>query len=207
MKKSLIPELNSRMEEMLESAKDDLNHFRKELGKDMVNVQDRYVRLRKELIEAIRQIRSMIDDSKDLGSDVVETLQAKLASLESSLEKGANRLEKTELVKELTLLKEGMTDLVNYLGTLDFYDLTFSRIYDRFYRFKIKFAILKLKLQLGALQVKDVYLDTRFDMKKKANTLRTRAVRAELSAEKKWRAFQHEMSEAYEHLSKAFTSK
>jgi len=207
MNKSLIPELNSRMEEMLESAKDDLSRFRKEVGRDIVSVQDRYVRLRKELIEAVRQIRSMIDESKDLSQDIVETLHAKLSRLESSLEKNAEKLSKTELADQLTILKDGMTDLVKYLGSLDFYDLTLSRLHDRFYRFKIKFAILKLKLQLGSLQVREVYLDTRFDLKKKAHTLRTRAVRAEANAERKWKSFQYEMSEAYEHLNKAFTSK
>lgn len=207
MNKSLIPELNSSVGEMLESARGELSHFRKELGEDMASVHDRYVRLRKEMIEAIHQIRSMIDDTKDLSKDAVETLQAKLSKLESLLEKGVDTLGKTELVNELMLLKEGMTDLVNYLGSLDFYDLTFSRIYDRFYLFKIKVDILKLKLQLGALQVKEIYLDTRFDMKKKVHALRTKAVRAELTAGKRWRTFQHEMSVAYEHLSKAFTSK
>lgn len=207
MNNLMTPEMDSRVNEMLESAKADLEKFRNELGKDMVSVHDRYTQLKKELLEAIRQMKAMIDENKALAKEVADTLREKLSTLEAEVTKQSEKLSESDLVKQLVTIKEAMAEIVGYLGSIPVYDLSLSRIHDRIYRYKIKLAILKLKIQLGTLKVKDVVLDAKFDLKRKAHDFRTYAERSEENLGKRWKVFQHEITEAYEHLQKAFTSK
>lgn len=207
MNTEIMPETKSNVVDLLESAKADLDQFREELGKESVNVRDRYEALKKEMHSAVTQMKEMVQDNKVLAKDIAETLRQKLALLEEQMLIQSDRLTESDLVHQLTRVKAIMEDIVAYLGTLSFYDLSLGRIHDRIYRYKIKLAILKLRVQLGTMKMKDVVMDARFDLKRKVHELRQLAGHSEEGLEKRWNHVRHELSEAYEHLHKAFTSK
>jgi len=192
--------------DLLETAQDDIEQFREELGHDQTNVHDRYEQLKGEIKSAIDQMRDMIRDNKALARDVAEALRFRLALLEEQVT--TPKLDsKNDWLAQLSQIKLAMEDIVHFLGKVTTYDLSLSLIHDRIYRYKIKLAIIKLKVQLGVMQMKDTVMDARFDLKKKIRHMRDFASHSEKGLEKRWHEFHTEINEAYEHLQKAFTSK
>jgi ElaB/YqjD/DUF883 family membrane-anchored ribosome-binding protein len=190
-----LPYTPPQIADMLES---ELTQFRKELSKDQVSVHDRYEQLKKELREAIAQMKDMLKDNKSLAKDVAETLRFRLALLEEQVH--APKVTEAEILEQLNRIRKATEDVVKYLGSLSIDDLSLAGLTDRIYRYKVKLAILKLRIQLGTLKMKDSFLDIRHDV-----TVKLR--RSEKTVGKRWNVFHHEISEAYEHLQKAFTSK
>jgi hypothetical protein len=206
MNTQTAPEKSPVVVDLLSTAQDDIEQFRKELDHDKVDVHDRYDKLKHEIKDAIRQMKDMIRDNKVLAKDITDSLRIRLAHLEEQVmtPKPNN---KEDLIEQLSHVKKLMESIVQYLGKVTTYDLSLSLIHDRIYRYKIKLAIIKLKLQLGTMQLKDTVMDVKFDIKKKFHHLRGFASNSEKGIEKKWKVFHAEISEAYEHLQKAFTSK
>lgn len=198
MNNLLTPDSPPKVVDMLESAQAELAQFRKELSKDQVNVQERYDQLKKELRKAIGQMKTMVSENKALAKEVAEALKDRLALLEEQIH--VPKITEADILDQLNRVRKVTEDLVNYLGTLSLDDLSLAGLTDVVYRYKIKFAILKLRIQLGTLKMKDTVLDLRHDVKVKFH-------RTENTLEKRWNVFHHEISEAYEHLHKAFTSK
>jgi ElaB/YqjD/DUF883 family membrane-anchored ribosome-binding protein len=190
-----LPYTPPQIADMLES---ELTQFRKELSKDQVSVHDRYEQLKKELREAIAQMKDMLKDNKSLAKDVAETLRFRLALLEEQVH--APKVTEAEILEQLNRIRKATEDVVKYLGSLSIDDLSLAGLTDRIYRYKVKLAILKLRIQLGTLKMKDSFLDIRHDV-----TVKLRC--SEKTVGKRWNVFHHEISEAYEHLQKAFTSK
>jgi hypothetical protein len=193
-----LPDSPPQIADMLESAQDELAQFRKELSKDQVKVHDRYEQLKKELREAIRQMKDMVSDNKAIAKDVAEALRLKLVLLEEQVH--APQVGEAEILEQLNRIRKATEDVVKYLGSLTIDNLSLAGLTDRIYRYKVKLAILKLRIQLGALKMKDSVLDIRHDV-----TVKLR--RSENTVGKRWNVFHREISEAYEHLQKAFTSK
>jgi hypothetical protein len=193
-----LPDSPSQIADMLESAQAELAQFRKELSKDQVSVHDRYEQLKKELREAIAQMKDMLKDNKSLAKDVAETLRFRLALLEEQVH--APKVTEAEILEQLNRIRKATEDVAKYLGSLSIDDLSLAGLTDRIYRYKVKLAILKLRIQLGTLKMKDTFLDIRHDV-----TVKLRL--SEKTVGKRWSVFHHEISEAYEHLQKAFTSK
>lgn len=193
-----LPDSPPQLADMLESAQSELAQFRKELSKDQVKVHDRYEQLKKELREAIRQMKDMLNDNKAIARDVAEALRLKLMLLEEQVH--APKVSEAEVLEQLNRIRKAMEDVVKYLGSLSIDDLSLAGLTDRIYRYKVKLAILKLRIQLGALKMKDTVLDIRHDVTVKLH-------RSESTVGKRWNVFHHEISAAYEHLQKAFTSK
>ena len=192
--------------DLLESAQSDLEQFRKDLGHDQAGVHMKYDQLKGEIKDALRQMKEMVRDNKALAKDVADALRVKLSQLEEHLA-APHKEGDGELLNQLTIIKRMMEDIAKYLAKIDFFDLSLSRITDRIYRYKIKLGIVKLKFQLGTMQMKDTVLDVKYDLKGKIHELREYLNRSEDGLEKRWHLFHHEISEAYEHLQKAFTAK
>lgn len=200
------PEKSPVVVDLLTTAQDDIEQFREQLDHDKVDVHERYDQLKHEIKDAIRQMKDMIRDNKALAKDIADALRVKLAHLEEQVmtPKPDN---KKDLIEQLSHVKKVMESIVQYLSKVTTYDLSLSLIHDRIYRYKIKLAIIKLKLQLGTMQIKDTVMDAKFDIKQKIHHLRGFAANSEKGIEKKWKVFHTEISEAYQHLQKAFTSK
>lgn len=198
MNNLMTPDSPPQVVDMLESAQEELAQFRKELSKDQVNVHDRYEQLKKELREAIRQMKDMLQDNKALAKDMTEALKLKLVLLEQQVH--APKVTEAEILEQLQRIRKATEDVVNYLGSLSLDDLSLAGLTDRIYRYKVKLAILSLRVQLGALKMKDTVLDIRHDFKVKLH-------RSGNTIGKRWNVFHREMAEAYEHLQKAFTAK
>lgn len=198
MNNLMIPDSPPQVADMLEAAQTELSQFRKELSKDQVSVHERYEQLKKELREAIRQMKVMIDDNKGLARDIAEVLKAKLALLEEQVH--APKVTEAEILEQLNKVRKATEDVIKYLGTLSLDDLSLAGLADRIHRYNVKLAILKLRIQLGALKIKDTFLDIRHDLDVKFH-------RSGTTLGKRWNTFHRELGEAYEHLQKAFTSK
>ncbi len=198
MKNIMTPDSAPQLADMLESAQVELAKFRKELSKDKVSVIERYEKLKKELRSAIRQMKDMLSENKALAADITEALKLKLAKLEEQVH--APKVTEAEIMDQLNQIRKATEDVVKYLSSLSVNDLALASLTDRIYRYKIKLAILKLRIQLGTLKMKDTFLDIRHDTKVKVH-------RSSHRIEKKWNVFHHEISEAYGHLQKAFTTK
>jgi gas vesicle protein len=192
---------------MLESAQADIELFRKELGKDQVNLHDRYEQLKKELRQAIGQMKDMVKENKALAKDLSEALRQRLSALEAEVQSPLPRVSEAELHEQLARIRHGLDEMITYLSGLRVYNFSVARLMDNMYRYRIKFAILRLKVQLGALEVKDSFMDIRHDVKKKIQDIQSKMERSGGDLEKRWDHVRDEVTAAYEHLQKAFTSK
>lgn len=207
MNTETTPDSPPRVADMLQSAQAEIEQFRDALGKDQASVHDRYEQLKKELRHAIGQMKDVVKENKSLANDVADALRERLARLEEYVPPKVPGLPEADLEKQLTRIREGLDDIVSYLSGLRYYDISLAGLMDRVHRYRIKFAILRLRLRLGALEIKDTFLDLRYDARKKIHTLRQRADRAEEDLEKRWKVFRTELTAAYDHMHKAFTSK
>jgi len=197
MKNLFTPDSPPQLADMLESAQAELANFRKELSKDQVSVIERYEQLKKELRDAIRQMKDMVSDNKALAGDLTEALKRKLVQLEELVH--APKVTEKEIKEQLKHIRKATEEVVEHLGSLSLNDLSLAGLTDRIYRYKIKLAILALRIQLGTLKMKDTVLDTRHAVQVKVH-------RSGNYIEKKWNVFHREISTAYEHLQKAFTT-
>lgn len=193
--------------DLLESAHADIEQYQKQLGLDQASVQERYDNLKEELRTAVSQIKDMVSENRSLSREIANALRERLTSLEEQVNAQMPKLTEAELLEQLVRIRRVMTELIRYLGGLSFYDLSLASIHDRIYRLQIKLAILRLKFQLGAMETKDKTMDLRRDVKKRIHQLRETAQHSEEAIEKRWDIFRHEVTAAYEHLQKAFTSK
>ena len=194
----MTPDSPPRVVDMLESAEAELAQFRKELSNDKAKVHDRYEQLKKELRVGIRQMKEMISENKGLGKDMADALKLRLLQLEEQVR--LPKASEADVLAQHENIRKAAEEVVKYLGSLSLEDLSLAGLADRIYRYKIKFAILKLRIQLGALKMKDTVLDLRHD-------IRVNFHRSENRIEKRWGTFFREISEAYDHLQKAFTTK
>ncbi len=207
MNTEITPERPPHVADMLESAQADIEQFRKELGKEQGNLHGRYEQLKKELRQAIGQMKDMVKENKALAKDLSEALRERLSALEAEVQSQLPRVSEAELHEQLTRIRHGLDEMVTYLSGLRVYNFSLARLLDNMYRYRIKFAILRLKLQLGALEVKDSFLDIRHDVKVKIHDIRSKMERSGVDMEKRWDHVRDEVTAAYEHLQKAFTSK
>ena len=87
------------------------------------------------------------------------------------------------------------------------FDKALSTIYDRIIRFKIKSEILRLKFELGKMNVKDTFREQGRQINQKISNLKRIAKETEEGLETKWNGFSEEVAKTYSHLQKPFTSK
>lgn len=206
MNTQITPE-RPHVTDMLESAEADIELFRKELGKDQVNLHERYEQLKKELRQAIGQMKDMVKENKALAKDLSEALRERLSALETEVQSQLPRVSEAELHEQLARIRHALDEMLTYLSGLRVYNFSVARLMDNMYRYRIKFAILRLKVQLGALEVKDSFMDIRHDVKKKIQEIQSKMERSGGDLEKRWDHVRDEVTAAYEHLQKAFTSK
>ena len=107
----------------------------------------------------------------------------------------------------LTGIRRILSGIIRDLGAERTFTGKLIQLADRIHRLKIKADILRLKIRLGAMDIRDVVLETRKTFKEKMATLRTYASRKEEMLGRRMHHFRKEVSEAYEHLNKALASK
>ena len=191
---------------LLEQSRSELENYRKTLMQDQRHLADHLEELRTELVESIAEMRKAFSDVRMLTAETSGRLMAKVEELQDKL----SHLPGTDpdlLRNWLTGIRKILSAIIRDLGGESSFTGKLARLADRVHRLRIKADILRLKIRLGAMDIRDVVLDTRRSFREKMATLRTYASRKEEMMGKRMNHFRREVSEAYEHLSKALASK
>lgn len=206
MKESNGKAVAAEVIKLLEQSKNELEHYRKALAQDQRQLTEHLEALRSELKDSLSDMRVAFSDVRSLTAETSQRLMAKVDELQEKLA----HLPGTDpdLLKNwLSGIRKILTAIIYDLGGNGTFTGKLVRLTDRIHRLKIKVDILRLKLRLGAMDIRDVVLETRRSFREKMATLRTYASRREELLGRRIHHFRKEVSEAYDHLSKALASK
>ena len=190
---------------LLHDTKAEIEQFWKEVGHERGEVALKYLELKEEMKTALQEMRELIQLNKAITRESVNSLNRKLIALEQQL-LAAEENTSCDLVGHLTKIKTIMTGIVDDLCK-EGYNETFEKIHDQMYRFKIKLDILKLKLELGKMNMKDILNDAHHSLDKKIEILKDFSSESEETLRKRWKDFSHGVKDAYSVLNKTFTSR
>ncbi|MEY3405889.1 MAG: hypothetical protein RL161_1319 [Bacteroidota bacterium] len=206
MKESNGKAVAAEVVKLLEQSRNELENYRKALAQDQRRLADHLEELRSELIDSLTDMRTAFSDARSLTSETSQRLMVKVDELQEKLAHVPGT--DPDLLKNwLSGIRKILTAIIRDLGGEGMFTGKLVRLTDRIHRLKIKADILRLKLRLGAMDIRDVVLDTRRSFREKMATLRTYASRKEELLGKRIQHFRKEVSEAYDHLSKALASK
>lgn len=189
---------------LLEATKNEITEFRKELGQEKAGVEVKYTELRNELTLAIKDLRDLLNLNAYVTRETAISLSEKLTALENQIT-SASENATTDLKSHLFVIKQEIIGIINDLDKEKDYNEMVQRIKDNMHRFKIKLEILKLKAELGKMEVKDWVRDTKQSVNAKIKTIRDFPLRAEDKVKKTWVAFKGEVDEVYADLYNTFT--
>ena len=171
---------------MLDSAREELDRFRAELGNDKTSIKLKFEEFTEDLKDSIHEMRTMIQDDKSANRAMAAALEEKLDMLEQHL----NRQAANDMHGSLASIKEALRQVVNQLmESTSSFDL-FPVLCDRVHRFMIKTEILRLKFELGKIAIKDFAGMQKVQFSNKIQH---------------WEVFRKEIAKAYGHLHQAFT--
>ena len=190
---------------LLHDTKAEIEQFWKEVGHERGEVALKYLELKEEMKTALQEMRELIQLNKAITRESVNSLNRKLIALEQQL-LAAGENTSCDLVGHLAKIKTIMTGIVDDLCE-EGYNETFEKIHDQMYRFKIKLDILKLKLELGKMNMKDILNDAHHSLDKKIEILKDFSSESEETLRKRWKDFSHGVNDAYSVLNKTFTSR
>ena len=190
---------------LLHDTKAEIEQFWKEVGHERGEVALKYLELKEEMKTALQEMRELIQLNKAITRESVNSLNRKLIALEQQL-LVAGENTSCDLVGHLAKIKTIMTGIVDDLCK-EGYNETFEKIHDQMYRFKIKLDILKLKLELGKMNMKDILNDAHHSLDKKIEILKDFSSESEETLRKRWKDFSHGVNDAYSVLNKTFTSR
>lgn len=191
---------------LLEESKNELEKYRHTLVTDQRQLTEHLENLRKELIESLEDMRKAFSDTRTLTAetsgrllDHVRDLQDRLRQLPGS---------DPEILKNwLSGIRKSLTRMIRDLGGTSVFSRRILRLLDKAHRMKIKLDIVRLRLKLGAMDIRDAVADTRKAFRDRVAKIRTYASRKEQMIGNNLHHFRKEVSEAYDHLSKALSSK
>jgi len=191
---------------LLEESRKELEHYRKTLSNDQRQMADHLEALRQELQSSLADMRKAFSDTRTLTAETSKRLLEKVQSLQERLEHLPSN--EPELLKKwLTGIKRTLNGIIHDLGGEHIFSERLAHLADQLHRLRIKADILKLKIRLGAMDIRDVVVDTRKSFRDRMTVVRTYAAQKEEMIGKRLKHFRKEVSEAYDHLSKALVSK
>lgn len=204
MKTEKTASLTDHLIELLETTKVELEQFRNEVADEKADVNLKYEELKNELFLAVQEMKDLLQYNKNVTQETARALKTHLEDLETQLEASAD-VTSVNLKTHLINIKGSLEKIVKDLGKQGMFDEALSTIHDRVIRFKIKAEILRLKFELGKMNVKDVVKDQSHEISQKIRDLKKSARETEHNLEKKWKGFSKELSETYSHIQKSFT--
>jgi len=206
MEKSTHGTITDEVVRMLEQSRMELENYRRELGKDKAEIGRHIRELRMELMSSIGEMRKVFGESKDLTIETAQQLKVRVDDLETQVRKlaepEAERL-RSRLIAIRKTLKEILSDMTGH-GP---FPMTMAVLGDKLHRLRIKADILRLRMQLGKMNLRDAVFESRKSLRDRVRRIRSYASHTEESLEKRLRSFRKEIREAYDHMNKAFTVK
>lgn len=191
---------------LLEESRKELEHYRKALANDQRQMVDHLEALRQELQSSLSDMRKAFSDTRTLTVATSKRLLEKVQYLQDRLVHLPSN--EPELLKKwLTGIKRTLNEIIQDLGGENIFSERLARLVDQLHRLRIKADILKLKVRLGAMDIRDVVVGTRKSFRDQMASVRTYAAHKEDMIGKRLKHFRQEVSEAYDHLSKALASK
>jgi predicted nucleic acid-binding Zn-ribbon protein len=196
----------SEVVKLLEASRTELEHYRKALADNQTALAEHLENLRKELSDSLTEMRAVFADTKVLTIETSGRLMARVQSLQEIL----THIPGSEpaLIKNwLLAIKRTLSGMIRDLGGESVFSGALARLVDRVHRLKIKVDILRLRLKLGAMDIRDAVVDTKNSFREKMAKITTYATQKEEMIGRRLSHFRKEVSEAYDHLSKALSAR
>lgn len=191
---------------LLEESRSELEKYRHTIVNDQRQLTEHLENLRKELVESLEEMRKTFSDTRTLTAETSSRLLGNVRDLQDRLKQLPGS--EPEILKNwLNDIRKYLTRMIRDLGGTSVFSERILRLLDSAHRMKIKLDIVRLKLKLGAMNIRDAVADTRKAFRDRIAKLRTYASRKERMIGDNLHHFRKEVSEAYDHLSKALSSK
>lgn len=206
MEKTVTDQITDDVVRLLERSREDLEHYRRELGKDKAEVGRHIRELRMELMSSITEMRKVFSESKDLTIETARRLMDRVDELEKQI-KTLTEPEAERLRSRLIAIRKALRDILIEMAGTGPFPMAMVVMGDKLHRLRIKADILRLRMQLGKMNLRDAVFESRKTLRDRVRRIRSYAQDSEESLEKRLRAFRKEVHDAYEHMNKAFTIK
>lgn len=183
----------------LRKAAVELEDFQLQLALGKSEAFEKYQEVKKKfhafMHEALNKLR---EDKVSVEELTMKFQQIEHLLISEKIEAKENFIEQKE--KILALVEQIEDALKNTAVDKDFQ----IKINTEIEKFKIKMEILRLRLELGKLEVKKGFESLKLEFAERVDKIKHKLEEGESSMSKNWDHFTHEMSEAYKHLKKAF---
>lgn len=199
-------DLAREVAELLKKSKDELERYFHLISSDQQTMDQHLLDLKADLNQALVEIKKIIAEKDLIKPETAAKLKIKISELEMRINKipGNEKAAIADYLSDLRLILSGiLSDLFNDAD----YHLGLTRIGDRTHRLKIKLDILRLKLELGKMDLKQAYQEGKDTINDKIESFKKYTVTQEKRATNRIKNIRTELTEAYEHLNKAFTKK
>jgi hypothetical protein len=199
-------DLAREVAELLKKSKDELERYFHLISSDQQTMDQHLLDLKADLIQALVEIKKIIAEKDLIKPETAAKLKVKISELEMRINKipGNEKAAIADYLSDLRLILSGiLSDLFNDAD----YHLGLTRIGDRTHRLKIKLDILRLKLELGKMDLKQAFQEGKETINDKIESFKKYTGNQEKRATHRIKNIRTELTEAYEHLNKAFTKK
>lgn len=191
---------------LLEESRSELEKYRHTLVNDQRQLTEHLENLRKELIESLEEMRKAFSDTRSLTAETSARLLENVHDLQDLL-KQLPGTEPAILKNWLNEIRKNLSLMIRNLGGASIFSERILRLLDKAHRMKIKLDIIRLKLKLGAMEIREAVADTRKSFRDRIARIRTYASQKEKMIGSSLNHFRKEVTEAYDHLNKALASK
>lgn len=183
----------------LRKASVELEEFQMQLSLGKSEAFEKYQEIKKKFRGFMHEVINKLREDKVSA----EELTLKFQKVEHLLvsEKIETKENFNEQKKKILALVEEMEDALKSTAVdKDFH----IKINTEIEKFKIKMEILRLRLELGKLDVKKGFESLKSEFAERLDSIKMKFEEGESALAHNWDHFSHELSEAYKHLKKAF---
>lgn len=206
MEKTVTDKITDDVVKLLERSREDLEHYRRELGKDKAEIGKHIRELRMELMSSITEMRKVFSESKDLTIETARRLGERVNELEKQI-RTLTEPEAERLRSRLIAIRRSLREILTDMAGAGPFPMAMVVLGDKLHRLRIKADILRLRMQLGKMNLRDAVFESRKTLRDRVRRIKSYAQHSEENLEKRLRSFRKEIHEAYEHMNKAFTLK
>jgi len=185
----------------LKEAAVELEEFQVQVALGKAEAHDKYEDLKKAFSARLGKIRQDLKHEENHSEELLK----KLDELHFQLLTG-----KAETLKVFNEQKEKIFKEINAIENELKMKMAGTELYlklsDELKKFRIKMEILKLRFELGKMDVADDFEAMKAEFSKKTEELKELFAKGEHIAEKNWELFRDKVAEAYAHLKKTFVN-
>jgi transposase len=201
-----ISEQKSRRDNMivlLEKTKAEVAKFRAELSGEKEQVEQKYEGVREELKIVIGQMNDLLEHNVEVTREQAQALREKVSDLELQL--GASAMEIAKDFKaHIKVVSNSLRNVAMQINPDGAFSRKWARVHDRLLRSRIKLEILRLKLKLGRMDLKDLGTARKQEIQAKINQVKNYWRGQETAIEGGWKKFREELEDTYSRIQHAF---